>query len=173
MKKSIGSRFGFKMAVVLLGCIVFASTASAVEGGSGRHHGKKGGEFGFGCFKQLHLTDAQKSGITKIMDKYDPQLDALHSKLREARQQMRTTINNSPFDESQVRKAYQELSPLHENMFVLREQMKSEIRSLLTADQIKTLDEKRENWCERGPDRRDHRHKMMKKCLQMDSDKTP
>jgi Spy/CpxP family protein refolding chaperone len=172
MKKNVMNGFIFKMAVVWLGCMVVASTASAFDEGH-RHHGKKGGEFGFGCFKELNLTDTQKSGIKEIMDKYDPQLDALHGQLREARQQMRTTLNSSPFDETTVRTTYQQLSPLRENMFVLREQMKSEIRSLLTADQIKTLDQKRESWGERGRDRRDHRHAMMKKCLQMNTDETP
>jgi len=171
MKKVITGRV-VNLAVVLIGCMVMASSASAFERGN-PHHGKKGGEFGFGCFKHLNLTDTQKSGITEIINKYDPKLDASRSQLHEASQQMRTTINSSPFDEAQLRAAYQQLSPLRENMFVLREQMKSEIRSLLTAEQIKTLDEKRESWCERGRERRDHRHERMNKCLQMDTEETP
>jgi Spy/CpxP family protein refolding chaperone len=169
MKKGVITGFIFKIVVVLIGCVVTASAASAFDGGS-RHHGKKGGEFGFGFLKQLDLTDAQKSGIAEIMDKYAPQFDALRSDLRQARQQMRATIDNSPFDESIVRAAYQQMSPLRENMFVLRAKMKTEIRSLLTADQIKTLEEKKDRRCEIGRERRDHRHAMIKKQLQMDTD---
>ena len=57
---------------------------------------------------------------------------------------MRATANQEPFDETRVRAAYQEMSPLLENMFVLRAKMKNEIWPLLMADQIKTLEAKRE-----------------------------
>jgi Spy/CpxP family protein refolding chaperone len=165
-------RFFLRITVVLLGCVVVALPASAFDGGP-RHHGEKGTELGFGCLKQLDLTDAQKSGISEIMEKYDPQHDALRNRIHEARQEMQTTMNGQPFDEAQVRAAYQAMNPLREELFLLNAKMKSEIRSLLTADQLKALEEKRDHWCEKGRERGDHRQAMTRRCPQTDMDETP
>jgi Spy/CpxP family protein refolding chaperone len=161
MIKHVFTRIIFKIAVALIGCMVVALPVSAFEGGP-RHHGEKGEEFGFGFLKQLDLTDAQKSGITEIMAQYHPQLDALRGDIHQARQQMRTSMSGQPFDEAQIRAAYQGMSPLLENMFVLRAKMKNEIWALLTADQLKALEEKRESWHQKKQDRRDHGQAMMK-----------
>lgn len=172
MTKKDFTGFAFRIAVVVIGCVVAASAASAFEG-RGRHHGGKGADCGFGFLKQLDLTDAQKSGIAEIMERFDPPIDALRTEIHQARQQMQTALREAPFNEAQVRAAYREISPLNEDIFVLRARMKSEIRSQLTEDQVKALEERRADWCEMGLERRAHRQTMMKKCLQMDADETP
>jgi Spy/CpxP family protein refolding chaperone len=89
--------------------------------------------------------------------------------IHQARQEMRTAMDQTPFNEAQVRAAYQGISPLLEDMVVLMAKIRSEIRSLLTADQIKTLDEKRAQHYQRKREQRDHFPGMMN----LDTGETP
>ncbi|MFH0726333.1 MAG: Spy/CpxP family protein refolding chaperone [Pseudomonadota bacterium] len=162
-----------RIAVALIGCMVAALPVSAFEGGRYRHHVEKGAEFGFGCLNQLDLTDVQKSGITEIMDRYRSQLDALRNDIHQARQQLQTAMNLQPFDEAQIKAAYETMSPLLENRVLINAKMKNEIRSLLTADQVTALEEKRASRCEKGRERCANRQAMTKCWLQPDADETP
>lgn len=173
MIKRISTGTILKIAVAVMACMVAALPVSAFEGGQHRHHGEKGADFGFGCFNQLDLTDVQKSGITEIMDRYRSQLDALRNDIHQARQQLQTAMNLQPFDETQVKTAYQTMSPLLENRVLVRAKMKNEIRSLLTADQITALGEKRASRCGKGREGCANRQAMTKCWLQPDADDTP
>jgi Spy/CpxP family protein refolding chaperone len=135
------------------------------------HHGAKGSEFR--CLNQLNLTADQESAIKGIRENYRPQLDTLHNDIRTARQEMRSAMSAQPFDEAQLRAAYQKMSPLHENMIVTRAKMKNEIRALLTADQKKAFDEKQNKHCEKGREQCANRQQGMAKCwMQPDTDET-
>lgn len=124
-------------------CVGLASAAFAFGPGRGMH----GMEWRM--LRQLDLTDAQKTQIETIMDTYRPQWDSLRETKRQTCEDKMTGLAGLPFDEAQARQAYKEMASMHEEMFVLRMRMRSEIRAVLTEDQLRQLEAKR-NRCRDG-----------------------
>lgn len=138
------------LAVALAIVMIFAGSAMAWGGGKhgkgfghGGFHGKGGGFMGLRMLMSLDLTDAQKTSVANVIAKYREEMQANKEKLMEAREKLADATLAEEFSETAVREAAQELAPLKEDMAVLRARVASEIRPILTPEQIALLEEKR------------------------------
>lgn len=124
---------------------LFASHAGAKSFGPGnpsRNFG--GGLAGLKTFIELNLSETQKTEMLRITDKYQDKRLSTREKLREARENLRNALKSEPFNEDGVRTAHRQVSLIQENLLVLRVQMRSELKALLTPEQSELLKEKRE-----------------------------
>jgi Spy/CpxP family protein refolding chaperone len=138
----------------------------------GDHKGR--GQFGFGkgmrALMDLDLTDAQKNRIAEIMDQYQPEIHMLKERIREARNLQETVAASEAFNEAQFRQTFKLMTPLLEDMAVLRAKMKNDITNELTSEQIDQLEENREKRRAKRQQRRQFRQAMRKVWLDTDTE---
>ena len=128
--------------------------------------GGKGGDGGFGYHGKgmksemrglrhlIDLTDEQRDRIEKIRTDHREQMRGLSDSFRSSRRDsMRALMDTDEFSADKARQVFQEGSAVREEMFVLRAQMRYDIKEVLTPEQIETLKEERAQ----GPGRR-HRY---------------
>jgi Spy/CpxP family protein refolding chaperone len=154
------------LAIALTLLMVCAGAAWAGQHGMGHHdmgkHGKgyhdKHGYHGNGqkcgaCpFKMLHgldLTEAQTDQIVAIFEKYEDEHETLRQNMREARKTLREAIHSEAKTEADVRAAAQKVGDQLAELSVHRSKMYSEIRPVLTDDQVEKLQEMKTRQCER------------------------
>lgn len=153
-----------KKLTVLLTLTIIFSSALVVRAGNFRHMGK--GFLGLRMLMQLDLTDAQKAEVRTIINKYREQRKNMNLQLPEAKEQLRSAIHAKDFNEENVRQAHQKLSSIMEELVVLRAKIMAELKPVLTADQLKVLEEKRAEASEKMKERRQLRQTMMDVWLQ-------
>ena len=130
--------------ILVIICLV-ASHAGAKSFGPGNHFQNFGrGLPGLKTFIELNLSETQKTEVLSIIDKYQDMRQSTREKLREARENLRNALKSEQFNEDGVRTAYRQMSSIQEDMLVLRIQMRSELKALLTPEQSELLKEKRE-----------------------------
>lgn len=89
---------------------------------------------------QLNLTDAQKQAIAAILKKYKPTVKQGAVQVLDARKNLFEAIHGNVFDEGAVRNASKNMASAEEELAVLRAKIVSEVRAVLTPEQITTLD---------------------------------
>ncbi len=125
-------------------CIV-ASHAGAKSFGPGNHFRNFGsGLSGLKTFIDLDLSETQKTEVLSIIAKYQDKRQSTRETLRETRVNLRNAMKSEQFNEDGIRTAYREVSSIQEDLLVLRMQMRSELKALLTPEQSELLKEKRE-----------------------------
>lgn len=92
-------------------------------------------------FEQLNLTDPQKEQVKAVMDRYQADMQALDEKIDAARQGVHDAIHADVYDEQAIRAAHKQLAAEMENRAVLRGTVFSEIRPILTPEQVTRLKE--------------------------------
>lgn len=109
-------------------------------GGPGRHgrhgrHGRRAGrDFGRGFARDLNLTDAQRTQIRAIHDKYRPRIEAIHQQFRTQAEAARALRQKG--DTAGARAAMQRLrTDIQAKIQPLRQQELAEVRNILTAEQ--------------------------------------
>ena len=130
--------------ILVIICLV-ASHAGAKSFGPGnpsRNFGR--GLTGLKTFIELNLSETQRTEMLRIIDKYQDKRQSTRDKLREARENLRNAMQSESFSENSVRTAYRQVSSIQEDLLVLRVQMRSELKTLLTPEQSKLLKVKRE-----------------------------
>lgn len=130
----------------------FAILISGILTGNGYafappHH--RGGCLGLRGLMTLDLSDSQKAEVGGVIDKYREEGKALVDSLFEARENSRAAMQAEPFDEEKVRQAFQQISPILEDLMVLKAKVMAEVRPLLTADQLELLNQQWSQRCER------------------------
>ena len=111
------------------------------------------GREGGGLRDLADLTNQQESKIRGIRSTYADQMKGLRAKLRDARENVRVLLDSGDHEG-----AFEARSGIHKEMFVLKGKMMSEIRTILTDEQRKTLEERRAQRRERMKERREKRH---------------
>lgn len=91
-----------------------------------------------GEFAKLNLTDAQKSQIKAIHQKYQPQAKPLIESMRPAMDNARAARQRG--DTAAARTAFNGTADARTKLQALREQERTEIRAVLTPEQQKTFD---------------------------------
>ena len=138
------SRNVLKVFFAVLMVFVFASSAEAGVLDTGPGHREAGGPWGaLQTFLALKLTEAQQEQMQVIMAKYQGQERDLRTKMRETGRNTWVELNAAPFNEESARSAFKKASALREDMFILRAKMRAEMKSLLTAEQLNLLQERR------------------------------
>jgi len=104
-------------------------------------HHKGVGKNPMKILKKLDLTDEQQDQADKIKDEYKPERQAIKKNMAEARKNLKATVIADTFNEQDVRTAAQALAPNIEEMAVLNAKIFSEIRQILTPEQITKMKE--------------------------------
>ena len=90
---------------------------------------------------ELKLTEDQQAQLINIINKYEDQTGDLRSRMMEARKRVAAVLKAEPFNEEDARKAFQEASEVRENLFVLKAKMMSEMKVVLSPEQLQRLQE--------------------------------
>ena len=101
------------------------------------------------AFLDLKLTDAQQAAMTNVMNKYQDQMENLRGDLRETGRDVRAVLQAPVYDEQEARKAFRAASAVKEDLFVMRTKMMSEMKAILTPEQLELLKERRAQGLER------------------------
>ena len=120
--------------LTVLFCISVTSTALAFVGGVHNVHGKGL----FKILKKLDLSDTQKEQITGILQQNRKAHQELTGKLSTFRQANAETKDS--FGEAQARADFQKMVPVMEDLFVLKQQARSQINAVLTPEQLAKLE---------------------------------
>ena len=130
MKHTFKKRIG-----LLVFSILFLGISSAsVQAFDHPMTGKR--NFGMKMLNRLNLSESQQTRVNEILTKHQEETEAIRARLHEARQQLHSAISTDQFNETGVRQAWQQLSPLLEEMMVLRATVMSSVKSVLTPDQL-------------------------------------
>lgn len=107
-------------------------------GPQGRGRGMRGERRG-GLVRNLNLTDAQKTQLRAIRDKYRPQFEAVRAQLKSQADNVRTLRQKR--DTAAARAAAQKLrSDIDARVGSIRKQELAEVRNILTAEQRTKFD---------------------------------
>ena len=127
------------IALAIAAFIAYGSTAMA--GKKGRGGKGRGGPLK--VLKTLDLTEDQETRIKEIVGKQRGEVRSQRDQMIPAREALEKAIHSDQFNESAVRQAFKEVVKNREEMVVLRAKMMSEIRSILTPDQVRQWDDHR------------------------------
>jgi Spy/CpxP family protein refolding chaperone len=128
--------------VVLMMCVsipVWAGHGDCDMMMDGHHKGKNFGPMG--KLKDLNLTAEQQTKVDSIMDQHKEEVRAMDEKIDASRKALHEAIHNDIFDEQKIREASKSLAKNKEDVDVLRGRMFSEIRTVLTPEQVAQLKE--------------------------------
>ena len=136
-----------KMLVVgIVVSMVFAGAMAAMAGDFPCRHHKPGfgpGFLGLKAVLELKLSESQQNQVLDIIGKYEDEMKNNRDNTREARKNFITAMHAEVFDEGQVRAAFKELSLIREESIVSRGKMMSELKAVLTPEQMALLKERK------------------------------
>ncbi|MEM2056659.1 MAG: periplasmic heavy metal sensor [Thermoproteota archaeon] len=117
-------------AVTLSLCVV---TGQLVFGGE-HPIGKREGHMKEFCLRSLNLSEDQRMKVQKILADHRTQIKALRDELEQKRKAFHEAVQNSE-NEQNIRRAFQELSKVRENLIVQRVSMLKGMKSILSEQQ--------------------------------------
>lgn len=135
--------------VLVVGIILtmfFAGSMAAMAGGfSPRHHrhGMGPGLFGLKTMLELKLSDSQQTRVLDIIGKYENEMKNNRDTIREARKNLMAAMHADQFSEEQVRATFKQLSSIREESIVSRGKMMTELKAVLTPEQMALLKERK------------------------------
>lgn len=139
-------------AIAISVVLVLAVAVHARPFASGFRHGGAGID-GLKALLELNLTEDQRVQLVTILNKYEQQREDLRHDAMGAGLNVAKVLRAESFDEERARKAFREASSVREEMFVMRAKMMSEIKTVLTPEQFKLLQEKRKQGRDRVRER--------------------
>lgn len=143
--------------ILVIICLV-ASHAGAKSFGPGNHFQNFGGGFaGLKTFIELNLSETQKSDVMSVLNDYEDKRESTREKLREATGSLANAMQSEEINENAIKTAYRQLSSIREDMLILKIQMRSKLKALLTPEQLELLKEKRSQRSERIKNRLENR----------------
>jgi len=108
---------------------------------------------GMMMFKHLDLTEQQQDQIKAVMNRHQKEMQELDEKIDAARKSVHEAVRADTFNEQAIRDAQKPLATEMENMAVLRGKIFSEIRPVLTPEQLTQLKETKNRKGEKMKDR--------------------
>jgi Spy/CpxP family protein refolding chaperone len=148
IKKTQEETVKSKVLIAALALTIVLADACAVNAmHSGRHSGFTGAMgsriLGLKTLIQLNLSDSQKSRILSIIGKYENDIENAKNNLREARHNIRAALQAGKFNENEIRNAYRQAAPIKEELLVMGAKMMAEMKTVLTAEQLQLLEERK------------------------------
>lgn len=141
-------------AIALAGSIAVAQTVTPDQntqqqgsemrhrGGRGKHGGHGwGGMRQGGFFKQLNLTEDQKTKIKQIRESFAERNKPLRQELRAKRQELRQASEGGTFNEALATQKLTEMASLEAKLMGERARLHQETLSVLTAEQKAQLEQ--------------------------------
>ena len=132
--------------------MVFAGALAAMAGDFPSRHRRPGfghGFLGLKAMLELKLSESQQTQVLGIIGKYEDEMKNNRDSIREARENFMTAMHAEVFDEEKVRTAFKELSSIREESIVSRGKMMSELKAVLTPEQMALLKERKAQRMER------------------------
>jgi Spy/CpxP family protein refolding chaperone len=135
--------------IIVVGIVVtmvFAGAMAAMAGDFPCRHPKPGfgpGFLGLKTMLELKLSESQQTQVLGIIGKYEDEMKNNRDSIREARKNFMTAMHAEVFDEGKVRTAFKELSSIREESIVSRGKMMSELKAVLTPEQMALLKERK------------------------------
>lgn len=139
--------------------VPFAVAQSKDAGGHrGRHaegfgQGMRGGRMGGAFFRNLDLTDEQKTQMKQIRDSHTQTTRPLMEQIRAKRQEIRAANDGGTFNEALAAQKLSEIAPLQAKLMGEEFRTHQEMLSVLTAEQKTKLEQLRAQqkakWSER------------------------
>ncbi|MEK6323126.1 MAG: Spy/CpxP family protein refolding chaperone [Acidobacteriota bacterium] len=121
----------------------------------GREHRMRGGDrMARGFFRNLDLTDAQKTQMKQIRQSHSQSLRPLMEQIRARRQEIRQASQGGTFNEAAVAQKLSEIAPLEAKLMGERARLHQETLSVLTAEQKAKLEQSRDQRTSRWSERR-------------------
>jgi len=102
-----------------------------------------------GILHSLELTKAQTDQVVEIFNTYDEAHETLRQEMREAREQLCQAIHSDEMVEADIREAARQVGEKLGALSVHKARVFSEIRSILTAEQLEQLEAMKTKCCER------------------------
>ena len=119
-------------------------TRAERRGGRGGHKGHGwGGMREGGFFKQLNLTEDQKTKMKQLRESFAQSNKSLHDQLRAKRQELRQASEGGTFNEALATQKLTEIAPLEAKLMGERHKLHQEMLSVLTAEQKAQLEQSR------------------------------
>jgi Spy/CpxP family protein refolding chaperone len=110
---------------------------------------------------QLDLSDDQKAQVREILPAYRAAREQRQADIEAMRLKMRDLMEADGFDENAVRQAFREMTPLMEDMAVLRVQFMHDVKAVLTPAQIAQIKTRHEQRAGRRGEHRRVREAML------------
>lgn len=148
-KNLVGGGLALVIALAMSVAVGFAQGRPDGGGERGGHemHGGRGMDGGFGHFgRGLNLSDAQKTQMQQIAERYKASTKGLREQLRNLHGDSDAVAGNGTFNESAVRQAAQARANLEVELEVSRARMMSEMFAVLTPEQKTQLAQQRQQW---------------------------
>lgn len=130
--------------VVMVALFVTGITVTLAQRGPHKDFG--GGPMMGRMFKNLDLTDQQRTEIKKVLETERSIMQPIHQQLRENREALDTATKDGQFNEAEVTSLAEKQGDLMAQMIVSRERVQSQIWQILTPEQR----EKTAQWREKG-----------------------
>ena len=143
---------------VFFGVLALAGLLAAFAAAQGRP-GREGGRRGPGMdpldrmFSRLDLTEEQKTKVRGVREAHADRLDDLRFDRREAERALRLSQSKPSVDAAAVKKASAAVAEIELQASLERARMWSEVRALLTAEQLAKIDAGRERMREARAER--------------------
>ena len=151
----MNSRTSLKAITIGLALAGLLATGPVLAGQAGTPHGGPGHDGGpmMHMLKSLNLSDDQKAKVKEIMDDEHPKMAPLAQNSWKARQGLEQAIHAPVFDENAIRAAATQVGHAEAELAVERGRLSSRIRGVLTTDQQKQMDARRQQRMDRhhGP----------------------
>lgn len=134
--------WGMIAAVLMIFAMGFSAEARSFGPGFGSG-GMGGGLGGLKALLELKLSDSQQAQMMNILTTYQDQREGLRNDMGEARKNLLRVTGLTPFNEEEARKAFEGTSRIREEMFVLKAKMRSELKAVLTPEQLELVKERK------------------------------
>jgi len=143
-------------AIALAASIAVAQTVNT-DGGRGGHKGHSwGGMRAGGFFRQLNLTEDQKTKLKQIRENFAQSNKPLRDQLRAKRQELRQASEGGTFNEALATQKLTEIAPLEAKLMGEQQKLHQEMLSVLTAEQKAQLEQSRAQFKGRRGQMRHH-----------------
>jgi len=140
MKKRIITRAVLVLSLVMgMASLSWAQQGKCPMAKDGYHMGM--GKGGGGIYQQLNLSDPQQEKVKAVMDSHQAEMQALDEKIDAARKSVHDAVHADIYNEAAIRDAHKTLAAEMEDMAVVRGKIFTEIRPLLTPEQVTQLKE--------------------------------
>lgn len=122
-----------------------APLSDALGSQSGSVVEKAGGLYGrvFQFLMQLNLSDSQKRDIALMLQQYRGEVRTAVDGVAKARKDLLNAIDNDSYDENAVKQACRKVASCEEQFALLGARVISEIKGVLTPEQLSALKEKK------------------------------
>lgn len=164
------------LTIVVALAMIFSVTSQAMAGRGGGKNcdgnkefrgGHRGGHgmMGLGFLRAANLTDDQKKQVADILKGYLPDMKAKTEAMKTARQSMIDVMTADGATDQTVEDAYGEVAAAGKALALLRFNVTTEVKKVLTDEQIAAAKEKRSRRAERRQEKHERRWAKFEKQI--------